>query len=56
MAAPVRKLGRWHLEPVLVQRMRPSVPIDPGASMVHGIYSHHLRDAPTFHEVAERVR
>lgn len=56
VAAPVYRLSRWQLEPVMVQRMRPSVPIDPGASMVHGIYARHLVDAPTFHEVAERIR
>lgn len=56
VAAPVRKLGRWMLEPVLVQRMRPSVRIDPGASMVHGIYEHHLRAAPTFPDMVERIR
>lgn len=56
VATPVRNCGRWELEPVLVQRMRPSVPIDPGASMVHGIYAQHLRDSPTFHEVADRIR
>lgn len=56
MAAPVCRAGRWCLEPVLVQRMRPSVPSDPGASMIHGIYSHHLEQAPTFLELAERIR
>lgn len=56
VAAPVRQLGRWRLEPVLVQRMRPSVPIDPGASMVHGIYARHLRESPTFLELAHRIR
>lgn len=56
VAAPVRQLGRWRLEPVLVQRMRPSVRIDPGASMVHGMYERHLRDAPTFRELAEQIR
>lgn len=56
VAAPIHRLGRWRLEPVLVQRMRPSVRIDPGASMVHGIYEHHLRDAPCFPELADRIR
>lgn len=56
IAAPVQQLGRWRLEPVLVQRMRPSVRIDPGASMVHGIYERHLRDSPTFEELAHRIR
>ena len=56
VAVPVRQQGRWRLEPVLIQRMRPSVPIDPGASMVHGIYAHHLQDAPTFLELAARIR
>jgi hypothetical protein len=56
IAAPVQQLGRWRLEPVLVQRMRPSVRIDPGASMVHGIYERHLRDSPAFEELAPRIR
>jgi DNA polymerase-3 subunit epsilon len=56
VAAPVRQLGRWRLEPVLVQRMRPSVPINPSASMVHGITERHLRDAPTFVEIADQIR
>lgn len=56
VATPVRRHGRWRLEPVLVQRMRPSVPIDPGASMVHGIYERHLRSAPTFPELVDRIR
>ena len=56
VAAPVRQLGRWRLEPVLVQRMRPSVPITPGASMVHGITERHLRNEPTFSEIADQIR
>lgn len=56
IAAPVRQLGRWRLKPVLVQRIRPSVSIDPGASMVHGIYERHLRDAKTFAELACQIR
>lgn len=56
VAAPVRQLGRWRLEPLLVQRMRPSVSINPAASMIHGITERNLRDAPTFSQIADQIR
>jgi hypothetical protein len=51
-----RHLGRWKLEPVLVQRLRPSVPVSYAAAMVHGIRDSDLRSSPTFRDVADKVR
>ena len=55
IARPVRSSGSWKLDPVLVQRVRPSVPV--GTSVLtHGIADSDLRHSPTFREVAEKIR
>ena len=56
IAKAARDCGRWRLEPLMVQRIRPSVPISFSAIAVHGITEAHLRNSPTFPEVADRIR
>lgn len=56
VAKPVRHQGRWKLDPVLVQRMRPSVPISMSAALVHGITDRDLRHSPTFGDMADQIR
>lgn len=51
-----RHFGQWKLEPLLVQRMRPSVPISFSAEQIHGIKNSDVRNCPTFRDVAGNVR
>ena len=55
IAAPVRQRGRWRLNTVLEQRMRPSVPLG-DSSAIHGITERYLHHSPTFREVADQIR
>lgn len=56
LARPVRHQGRWKLEPVMEQRMRPSVPISTNAIRVHRITDNDLRHSPTFADMADQIR
>ncbi|HET6612111.1 MAG TPA: 3'-5' exonuclease [Kofleriaceae bacterium] len=49
------QLGLAHQAPTRVWRIKPDVPISPGAQAVHGISMQDLEDCPKFSEVADEV-
>ncbi|OFY62804.1 MAG: DNA polymerase III subunit epsilon [Bacteroidetes bacterium RIFCSPLOWO2_02_FULL_36_8] len=39
----------------LTRRVNPTIPIPPEVSRIHGIYDHHVKDAPTFKDIAVEI-